>query len=395
MFQRRHYRVLLDRLKNEKRHFIQVLTGPRQVGKSTVAQSIKDSFSDRAHYVSCDSVAQLNSQWVEQQWNISRLKIKKNGLTEFLLIIDEIQKIKNWSDYIKREWDADSRNGINIKLLLLGSSAMLLQQGLSESLAGRYELTRMGHWSFNEINELHELSPDEYIYYGSYPASMHLLKDEKRWKNYIRDSLIESSLSKDILYLTRVDKPAVLRQLFELGCLHSGQIVSYTKILGQLQDAGNTTTTAHYLKLLEGSGMLAGINKYSGNVIRQRASSPKYQVFNMALMSALSNTSFYDIQEDRTRWGQWVESAVGAQLLNASYENGYKLFYWRKGLHEVDYILTWEERTIAIEVKSGRGKLGMGMHTFKQQFQPDRVYLIGDNGLPLSDFFRMNIEDLF
>ena len=292
MFERSHKQVLASRIEKEGRKFIQVLYGPRQVGKTTLVTQLAEQTHLPVHYVSADAVISPGGIWISQQWEAARLKIQNQANREVVLIIDEIQKIENWSETVKKEWDADTRKELPLKVVLLGSSRLLLQKGLSESLAGRYESIYIGHWSYPEINEAFGLSVDQFIWYGSYPGPVSLMNDEDRWKSYILNSLIETSISKDILMLTRVDKPALMKKLFEIGCLYSGQILSYNKIMGQLADAGNSTTLAHYLNLLDTSGMLKGIEKFSPGIIRQRSSSPKFQVHNNALISAQQQLSF-------------------------------------------------------------------------------------------------------
>ncbi len=223
-----------------------------------------------------------------------------------MLIIDEIQKIGNWSEAVKREW-SDTAQRQSLKVVLLGSSRLLLQQGLTESLAGRFETLFIGHWSYREMKEAFDFTLDQYVWFGGYPGAATLINDEERWRRYITDSLIETSISKDILMLTRVDKPALMKRLFELGCGYSGQILSYTKILGQLQDAGNTTTLAHYLRLFNTAKLLGGLEKYSPEMVRRRASIPKFQVHNTALISAQQQHSFQEIAANPSRWGRWVE----------------------------------------------------------------------------------------
>ncbi|MCK9404480.1 MAG: AAA family ATPase [Chitinophagaceae bacterium] len=275
MFERAHLQILIKRTL-EARRFIQVVMGPRQVGKTTMVNQLVEKLSIPHHFTSADAVAASDNIW---------LKLKQSKRADFLLIIDEIQKIDNWSETVKLLWDADTRTKISIKVILLGSSRMLLQKGLTESLAGRFETTYMGHWSFIEMQAAFGWNAEKYAWFGGYPGSATLIDDEVRWKNYIQSALIETSVSKDILMTTRIDKPALMKRLFELGCLYSGQIVSFTKILGQLQDAGNTTTLSHYLNLLDTAGLLTGIEKYAGTILRKRASSPKFQVHNTALIS--------------------------------------------------------------------------------------------------------------
>lgn len=216
-----------------------------------------------------------NGFWIEQQWNVARQRQKQLESNELIFVIDEIQKISNWSEMIKKLWDEDILNQVSIKLILLGSSRLLLQEGLTESLAGRFETIYMGHWSFAEMNEAFGWNINQFIWYGGYPGSATLIQDEQRWKRYVNDALVETSIARDILLLTRVDKPVLMRRLFELGCLYPGQILSLNKIMGQLQDAGNTTTLANYLHLLSTAGLLAGIEKFTAYKLTQRASSPK------------------------------------------------------------------------------------------------------------------------
>ena len=210
----------------------------------------------------------MTARYIPSRMFRCRFVFPAANVPEYLLVVDEIQKIENWSEIVKQQWDKDTRENINIKVILLGSSRLLIQKGLTESLAGRFETFYLGHWSFAEMQAAFQWSIEQYVYFGGYPGSASLINDEERWKNYIKDALIETSISKDILMLTRVDKPALLKRLFELGCLFSGQILSFTKIIGQLQDAGNTTTLANYLKLLSDCGLLGGLEKYAGNVIR-------------------------------------------------------------------------------------------------------------------------------
>ncbi len=284
---------------------------------------------------------------------------------------------------------------IPIKVVLLGSSRLLLQQGLTESLAGRFETIYMGHWSFSEMQEAFGYNVNQYIWFGGYPGAAQLVNDEDRWKQYVNDSLIETSISKDILMLTRIDKPALMKRLFELGCRYSGQILSYTKILGQLLDAGNTTTLAHYLRLLDASGLLSGIEKFSPEKIRQRSSSPKFQVYNTALISAQVDTDFNETFFRPELWGHWVESAIGAHLLNETMVSGYQLFYWREKNSEVDFVIQHKGKTIGIEVKSGSKTRASGVEAFKRQFNPDKIYLAGTSGIPLSEFLLINPVELF
>ncbi len=393
MFIRSHISILRERLENGDRAFIQVIYGPRQVGKTTLVRQFLENTKMEYHYSSADAVPAGNQTWISQQWEIARLRIRKNG--EVLLVIDEIQKIDNWSEQVKKEWDADTLQKINIKVLLLGSSRLLLQKGLTESLAGRFEATYMGHWSYNEMHESFGITSEEYAWFGGYPGGAELLRDETRWKNYIRESLIETSISKDILMLTRVDKPALLRRLFELGCEYSGQILSFTKVMGQLADAGNTTTLSHYLQLLDTAGLLSGIEKFSIRKIRQRASSPKFQVQNTALISAQSSSQLDEMRTNPERWGRVVESSIGAHLLAHSLAGDYKVYYWRERNQEVDFVLSKGDMVLGLEVKSGRKQNLAGMDVFQKTFQPNKVLLVGNEGIPWDEFLKVNPREMF
>jgi uncharacterized protein len=393
-FERPHLQQLIKRM-NEPRTFIQVLMGPRQVGKTTlVGQALAKQPSPNL-FVSADAVANSGEVWLEQQWQTARLQWQASGATDFILAIDEIQKISNWSELIKKFWDEDTRAMQNIKVILLGSSRLLLQQGLTESLAGRFETSYLGHWSFAEMEQAFGVTVDQYVWFGGYPGATSLMNDEDRWKKYVNDALIETSISKDILMLTRVDKPALLRKLFELGCLYSGQILSYTKIVGQLQDAGNTTTLAHYLQLLDTAGLLAGIEKYTGQQLRQRSSSPKFLVHNTALITAQQGATLNEVILKPDVWGRWVEAAIGAHLVNHQLGEGYSVHYWRHRNDEIDFVLERKGKIIGLEVKSGATQKAPGMAAFKQQQAPDKVLLVGNSGIPWQEFLTFSPAQLF
>ena len=387
--------LLTRRIESEPRQFIQVLYGPRQVGKTTLAQQFIQATHLPVHFASADLVSSGQSGWISQQWETARIKLRQSEQQEAVLIIDEIQKISNWSESIKKEWDADSLRQLSIKVVLLGSSRLLLQQGLTESLAGRFETIYLGHWSYHEMRDAFHFTPEQYVWFGGYPGAATLIDDEERWRRYITDSLIETSISKDILMLTRVDKPALMKSLFELGCSYSGQILSYTKILGQLQDAGNTTTLAHYLQLLDTAGLLGGLEKYSPEKVRRRSSSPKFQVHNTALVSAQQPHSFQDISEKPELWGRWVESAIGAHLINHTRTGALNLFYWRQGNHEVDFVLQHKGKVIGLEIKSGRSWHSSGMAAFYNQYNPQKVLLVGNSGIAWQEFLDIDPLELF
>ena len=392
MFERIHLQQVIKRVE-EPRKFIQVILGPRQVGKTTLVNQLVQKYNFESSVVSADAVGASNTFWLEQQWEVARIKLKQSDAAEFLLVIDEIQKIDNWSEAVKLLWDADTKNNISLKVIVLGSSRLLIQQGLTESLAGRFETTFMSHWSYSEMYAAFGFTENQFVWFGGYPGSASLIADEIRWKQYVKESLIETSISKDILMMTRVDKPALMKRLFELSCHYSGQILSFNKMLGQLNDAGNTTTLSHYLSLLSTAGLVAGIEKYSNNIIRKKSSSPKFQVFNTALISSQSNDTFEETQRNPAIWGRLVESAVGAHLLNHAVSGDFTLSYWREGDEEVDFVLE-QKQLIGIEVKSGATQKNSGMASFKKKFNPDKILLVGNTGLSWQEFLKINPSEL-
>ena len=321
--------------------------------------------------------------------------MRYNNYPEYLLVIDEIHKLDNWSEVVKAEWDADTMRNVNLKVILLGSSRLLLKDGLTESLAGRYELIEMEHWSFNEMREAFGMSVEQYIYYGGYPGAFSLIGDDKRWRKYMKDSIIEPAITKDVLTTKRVLKPALLRQLFILGCSYSGELLSFNKILGQLQDAGNTSTLANYLQLLDESKLLCGLQQYAADDARKYKSVPKYQVYNSGLLSANNSLSFRDVYLSPEDWGKWVESAVGAYLINNADRLEYKVYFWRHNNDEVDFILQQSRKLVAIEVKSGRRKNNEGMSEFRKQFHPDVELVVGGEAITIEQFLSLDMERLF
>jgi predicted AAA+ superfamily ATPase len=306
------------------------------------------------------------------------------------LILDEAQKVAGWADTVKALWDQDTVAGRSLKVVLLGSSPLLVQQGLAESLAGRFELLRVPHWSYTEMTEAFGWGLDEYVYYGGYPGSAPLITDPSRWRSYVQDSLVETSIARDVLLMTRVDKPALLRRLFALACGYSGQILSYQKMLGQLHDAGNTTTLAHYLALLAGTGLVVGLPKYSPALVRMRGSSPKLQVLNTALLATAPKVpGFTEARRTPAVWGHFVESAVGAHLVNGAAGTAAEVSYWLDRQREVDFVLRQDARVVALEVKSGAPPRALpGMAAFLRSFPDARPLLVGGDGIPLDTLLR-------
>ena len=372
---------------------MQVVAGPRQVGKTTLVTHVVDTAGVPHIFASADEPALRGPEWIDAQWEAARLRLRDSAAQEALLVLDEIQKVPRWSEAVKRLWDADTRARRPLKVVLLGSAPLLVQQGMTESLAGRFEVVHLTHWTLAEMKQAFGWTVDQYILYGGYPGAAPLITDPERWARYVRDSLIDTTISRDVLLLSRVDKPALLRRLFELGCAYSGQILSYTKMLGQLQDAGNTTTLAHYLELLDGAGMLVGLQKYAAGASRQRGSSPKLQVLNTALMTAQSGVSLADARRDGALWGRLVESAVGGHLANAAAAGICEVFYWRERSHEVDFVVRTGKTVTAIEVKTGRPRGSFpGLAAFGAAFPKARKLLVGGDGIVVEEFLERPVE---
>ena len=371
-----------------------VLAGPRQVGKSTLVRQVVQEFTIPYSLEVADAVDPKDSDWIRRVWEGARTTMTLRGEQERLLVIDEIQKIDNWSEVVKREWDEDTRRHIQLKVVLLGSSRLLLKKGLTESLAGRFELIRLGHWSYHEMHEAFGMTLDQYIYFGGYPGAAPLVEDEKRWRKYIKDSLVAPSIEKDVLMTSTIYKPALMKQLFELGCSYSAEMLSLTKLMGQLQDAGNVTTLAAYLELLDQCTLLKGLQKYAHDDARKRSSIPKYQVYNNALLTAYKGRSFLTDRTDTQLWGRWVESAIGAHLIGSAEELDYQIFYWRESSLEVDFILVNKGEVTAIEVKSGRRGMNSGLPAFAKTFHPHRSFVVGTGGVSIEDFLSSDLEAL-
>jgi predicted AAA+ superfamily ATPase len=393
MYKRPYYQILEHKLES-KRLFLQIISGPRQVGKTTLIQQVLRSLPFEYLYATTDESGFIDFTWIEAQWNIARRKLNKERNKTVVLVLDEIQKISNWATTVKKLWDEDTRHKVPLQVVLLGSSSLLMQKGLEESMAGRFEIINLPHWSFSEMRGAFNWTVDQYIYFGGYPGAAPLIMEESRWAKYIVDSLIEPTISRDILLLNLVYKPALLRQLFYLGCHYSGQILSLQKMLGQLHDAGNTTTLSHYLKLLYGVGMLTGLRKYAG-VLRQRAPSPKLQVFNNALMTSISDYSFVSARQNSGYWGRLVESAVGSHLVNNTFgRTDIQIFYWRNLNFEIDFIIKKGGKIIALEVKSSRKRMTLpGIAEFKKNCRSTiPLFVGGASGILLEEFLSQPIE---
>lgn len=390
-------REYLQQLKKqvETGNYIQVITGPRQCGKTTLVEQFMKSLRVPAHYVSADAVPAHSSTWIAQQWETVRFKQQQKASSEAFLIIDEIQKIENWSEYVKKEYDKDKRNRTPVRVILLGSSSLLIQRGLKESLTGRFELLQMPHWSYREMKSAFGFTPEQYVFFGGYPGAVSFMQDETRWRDYMLHAIIETTVSKDILQLTNIHKPALLKRLFDITSLYSGEIVSYNKMLGQLQDAGNTTTLAHYQELLNQAWMIAGLQKYSASAVVEKGSSPKWIAYNNAFTSAIQQTDFSAVSQDPLLWGRRVQQAVGAHLINLCRVQDIGLFYWRERDTEVDFVLRKGSKIIAIEVKTGTDSYHKGIASFIHKFKPYKSYLVSEEGINWKEFLGIDPADLF
>lgn len=384
-FKRDITKNILDRITG-KPNFIQVIIGPRQVGKTTAVKQVLAELDIPAEYASADLPAPPDALWIRKHWERARVLAKETGRS--VLVLDEVQKVHRWSEEVKRLWDEEVTLDPGLRVILLGSSSLLIQKGLSESLAGRFEVLRCLHWDFKECRECFGWDLEQYIFFGGYPGAAPLIHDESRWANYVVDSLVETAVSKDVLLLNPVEKPALLRRLFILACEYGGQIVSYQKMLGQLSGIVNTTTIAHYQHLLEAAYLIAGLGKYSGSKVRMRNSSPKWLPLTTTLISALSRRSFQETKNDPAFWGRLTECAIGSCLFRLAEKSGMGLFYWREGNYEVDFILQKGKSLTAIEVKSGcvRSRLS-GMDRLQRRYPKIKRIVVGGD-VSVQDFLE-------
>lgn len=401
--------TILQRLAEPPDRLIAVF-GPRQTGKTTAVRQMLGECGRAYCYESVDAPgsrdvpwlpgdgassrtlpAERDGAWLQRVWNDCRHRAWDSRVG-FVLVIDEVQKISGWSDAVKGLWDADRAEGCPLHVVILGSAPLLIQAGLNETLAGRFEPVRFTHWSFAEMAEAFGFGLERYVFFGGYPGTASRTGDVERWAAYVRASLIAPNIERDVLSMTRVDKPALLKRLFHLGASYSGQIVSYSKLVGQLQDAGNTTTLARYLDLLSQAGLLAGFSKHTGRAVSAKASTPKLNVLNTALMAAVSGYTFDEARADRTFWGRLVESAVGAHLANTSSPST-EVRYWREGHREADFVLLRGPYLLGIEVKSGSNAVGTpGLAEFERRFPEARSVVVGEQGVPLAEFLSLSAD---
>ena len=369
---------------------LHIMIGPRQTGKTTAAAQVAAAWRGEVHEAAADAAVPHGPEWIQLQWELARAKRRPGR--RVLLVLDEIQKVRGWSETVKALWDRDRHA---LRVLLLGSSSLLVQHGLTESLAGRFLLHRCGHWSWPEMRAAFGFGFDDWIYFGGYPGAAAFMRTPEAWARYINDALVETVIARDVLQLSAVAKPALLRHLFGLAATHPAEILSYTKMLGQLSDAGNTTTLAHYLVLLEGAFLISGLEAYKGGRMPRRGSSPKLVVWNNALVNAVRGDAPATARADRAWWGRLVENAAGAHLLGHLAGPGHRVFYWRQGDDEVDYVVKTPKDLWAVEVRSGAARGERGWRAFLQSHPGARPFMVGEGGLPVEEFFARPPQEIF
>jgi predicted AAA+ superfamily ATPase len=330
---------------------IQVLLGPRQVGKTTSLKQLVQGLSTPSIYMSADDALTPSRAWVLENWQKAILRGPGT-----VLMIDEIQKVDQWSTLIKSLWDARSSKS-SLKLVLAGSSSLDVQMGLTESLAGRFELIRMHHWNYWEMKKAFNLSWENFLLFGGYPGSIQFVDTYERWFEYVKKSIVDAVIGQDILSVRTIQKPALFRQAFELLCHYPAQEISYNKLLGQLQDRGNVDLIKHYIDLYEGAFMFRALSKYSAKPILRKSSSPKLLPLCPALFTLAEGPKAAHDNDSR---GRVFEMVVGSDLNRVPGD----LYYWREGDKEVDYVYVFGGKVFAIEVKSGRRRGRSGLELF-------------------------------
>lgn len=391
---------------------ILAVTGPRQSGKTTlVRQALRRlrGMGQHTRYIALDDPDAARGSplsgpnavvlpppphdldWLVSTWRRARRDAETRDRGS-VLVLDEIQHVQNWSSAVKGLWDADRREGRPLRVVTLGSAPWRLLTGMGESLAGRFMTFPVRHWSLREMAEAFDVSLEEYVFFGAYPGAMQYMHDLQSWRSYLAYSIIAPIFERDILGLTRVDRPSLMRQLVDLAPEYSGQIVTYEHLAGRLRSGGSPTTLAHYLDLLSAAGIMTRLSKYAGSAVRRAASNPKLLVLNTALMTALSGYSFEEARNDRTFWGRIIETVVGAHLHN-TLETAMHLTYWRDDPREVDFVLFQGPRVLGIEVKTDRWRGSLsGLSAFKKRFPKARTLLVGGqsgvraNQVPLNEF---------
>ena len=396
MYEKRQLQILKERMAEPRRR-IQIVMGPRQVGKSTLVGQFTEATDVPFDLFAADGVNPFDTAWISAHWQQARMRMDINSDAEHILIIDEVQKIRDWSEQVKKEWDEDTRTHRNLKVILLGSSRLLIQRGLDESLSGRFETLKLGSWEWSEMRDAFGFTMDEFIYFGGFPGLAADIHDEGRWRNLMEDSIISPVLTRDILEIEEIRNPALLRQVFELACTESAKELSLTKMQGTM-NSGSVPTIKNYLDILGKSMTVQSLQKYSPSPIKEKQSVPKMQVFNSAFRNRYGTFSFEEARTDAAEWGRQVESAVGAHLTNRSVIDDFEVYYWRNDKkQECDYVLRKGQSLVAVEVKSGNTDNSSGFEKFKELYSANvtSAFIVGPQALPLEDFFAMDLNTLF
>ena len=397
-YRRAQVRVLVERME-EPPGPIQILFGPRQSGKTTIARQAMASLPQPALYWSAEdfrgnpSDEPIDRLWLGHRWLEAREVARQaGGGRGAVAIFDEIHRIPQWSTTVKGLWDEDRRLDIPLRVVILGSAPFAVQRGLTEGMTGRFEVISVPHWSFPEMEDAFGFDLPQFLFFGGFPGPANLIGDEERWREAIQLGYIEPTLTRDLIAMARIHKQTVLAEILSVGSRLSGQIVTYAELAELIADAGNTTTVAAQLDLLQAVGAVAALSKYPYRPLRRRRSSPKLVVQNTALMTVRSTRTFAEAQNDRPYWGRLVESAVGAHLFRLG-RTRYELHYWRHGRFEVDFVLERGPHLLAIEVKSGsRPRPIKGFPVFRRHFPRARTLLVGEGGVPLPEFLSRSGE---
>ena len=415
-YERAQVATLTQRLLREPPERIFALFGPRQTGKTTIVDQALARYrretaretlycaADAAEEAAPDGSGErivatdrmrrgrLGADWIIRHWKDARARAERSG--GCVLVFDEIQKISRWPSVVERLWDQDRGLRRRPQVVILGSAPLSVQSGLTESLAGKFESLSVPLWSFREMSEAFGFDLQRYLYFGSYPGAAGLAVDggEDQWRAVVLDGCLRTIVEREIVALSRVDEPALMKHLFEMGAHYSGQIVSFTRLLGYFRDTGNTTTVSRYLDLLEAVGLMAGLSGYATAPPARRRSSPKLLALNPALLTALSSYNFRDALADRTFWGRVVESAVGAHLFRTKHPSD-GLYYWRGGNAEVDFVLERGPHLLAVEVRSGASRGARdGLAAFTAKHPHARPLPVGEGGVPVAEFLSEPAE---
>ena len=343
-------RLLGERLREPAPGRIQLLTGPRQVGKTTLLLELARQFGEAAVYMAGDEPdAALPGFW-ERCWTETEARAQRGTA---VLLLDEIHHLPDWAARLKGQWDRLRRQHLPLHVVATGSSALRVATGSRESLAGRFERMTLSHWPAAALGSTFHLSEHSaalsLVQFGSYPGTMELKSDPARWRAYLRDAIIEPAIGRDVLSLGAIRRPALLRQVFAIATASPAQVVSLQKLQGQLQDKGALETVAHYLAMLQEAYLVSPLERFSTRAHRRRSAPPKLLTLNNALLSAMHPDGPPDPAKEPQRFGAWVENACLAFAVN----QGQRVMYWREEPLEIDAVFEGSWGNWAVEVKTG------------------------------------------